>query len=198
MFSAAHIVGGLAPALDSGTRWMMDNNQFTGDFTFYRWMSQLIKYHKYRDTCLGIPIPDEVGDALATLQMFGQYYAGVRDLGYPVAFVSQNGITPAITPWDLFDVLFVGGDDAHKLGPEAGLMIAEAKNRRKWVHVGRVNSYQRITQFWMADSVDGSGLIRDAGGQRAERLASYSAAIQYANAKNNGNVTATNQYGLGV
>lgn len=138
----------------------------------------LLKYLPHQGTCLGIPIPDVVGDALATLRQFSQYWRGVKDLGYPVAFVSQDGITPEITPWDYFDVLFVGGSDDHKLGNEAGAMIAEAKHRGKWVHVGRVNRASRIKQFWMCDSVDGTWLTairnRKNGAKRHNRLADES------------------------
>ena len=46
-------------------------------------------------------------------------------------------------PWDDFDVLFLGGDTAWKLGPAARQLAAEARQRGKGVHMGRVNSLKR-------------------------------------------------------
>jgi len=116
--------------------------------------------------------------------------------------VSQDGITPEITPWDFFDTLFVGGTDTHKLSNEAGIMIAEAKGRGKWVHVGRVNSETRIKRFWMADSVDGTQLTiigKGANGQsRQERqsqdIERLATAVRYCRNKKDGQVIATGQY----
>ena len=159
MFSALYPVGGLNDALKSGWQWMMDNNNFNAKFTAEVWIKALLKYLPYKKTCIGIPIPDTVGDALATIRQFSQYWRIVHDLGYPVAFVAQDGITPEITPWNYFDVLFVGGTDDHKLHGESAIMIAEAKERGKWVHVGRVNSAKRLKSFWMCDSVDGTNLM---------------------------------------
>lgn len=161
MFSANKKIGGLTECLNDEVPWMMDNNQFTNNFSPKAWLVALIKYQKYADTCLGIPIPDMVSDPLRTLQMFSQWWAPVSALGYPVAFVTQDGITPELVPWDRISTLFIGGGDAHKLLDEGGALIAEAKSRKKHVHVGRVNSAKRIKQFWMADSVDGTHLIYD-------------------------------------
>lgn len=142
----------------TGYKWILDNDNYNGRFNIEKWLSFMIKHKRYVDSCIGVTIPDIVGDALETLRMFSQYWRVVKDLGYPVAFVTQDGITPEITPWNYLDVLFVGGTNNHKLSPEASIMIAEAKLRDKWIHVGRVNSEKRIKQFWMVDSVDGTQL----------------------------------------
>lgn len=204
MFNARNPIGDLDRALDENAAWMMDNNAFGGNFDGGRWIDRLVLYRKRSATCLGIPVPDVVGDALATLRLFSQYWRVPADLGYPVAFVSQDGITPEITPWDFFDVLFVGGTDAHKLGPEAMTMIAEAKDRGKRVHVGRVNSAKRINMFWMADSVDGTGLTRER--QRHNETAQhqavkirrkielFAAAVDRCNHKKSGALEVNGQY----
>ena len=144
--------------LSQGVKWILDNDAYTGNFDTKRWVSFMLKYERFKNTCIGVTIPDVVGDALATLRQFSNYWRVVHDLGYKVAFVTQDGITPEITPWNYFDTLFIGGTDEHKLSSEAGIMIAEAQTKGKWVHVGRVNSESRIKQFWMADSVDGTQL----------------------------------------
>lgn len=204
MFSARYTIGGLNDALESGWRWMMDNNEFAGGFAIDTWVAALLKYSKYKDTCLGIPIRDKVGDALETLRLFSQYWRIVKDFGYPVAFVTQDGITPELAPWNYFDVLFVGGTDEHKLGQEAGIMIAEARARGKWVHIGRVNSWSRIERFWMADSVDGTELTqirtRTNGETRQERLTGQveqiAKAVEYCRNKKIGRVNTIGQYSL--
>lgn len=198
MFSANHSIGGQQEAIKSGVKWMMDNNNFTGDFTPVKWFDWLAKYRRFSGNCLGIPVPDKVGDCLETLRLFGSYHQIIRDNGYPVAFVSQDGLTPMLTPWDYFDTLFIGGSDDHKLGSEAALLIAEAKGRGKWVHVGRVNSESRIRQFWMVDSCDGSGLIRDAGQTRIERFKEYSRGIHYARNRKAGRIGASDQYAMAI
>lgn len=202
MFSAKYTIGGLNDALDAGALWMMDNNEFAGGFDAKLWYSALIKYLPYQSTCLGIPIRDKVGDALETIRLFSRYYQSVKDLGYKVAFVSQDGITPEITPWDYFDVLFVGGSDEHKLGIEAITMIAEAKGRGKWVHIGRVNSSKRIKEFWMADSVDGTHLTmlkqRTNGEGRTEQLDNetnfFATSVEYCRNKKSGKLGTNGQY----
>ena len=161
MFSAVHPIGGLDDALVQGKSWMMDNNAFTKKFKMPIWLGALEKYRGFADSCLGIPVPDVVGDYKKTLALFYQHRHLVVDHGLPVAFVTQDGLTPEETPWGHFSTLFVGGSDKHKLSVEAGLLIAEAKRRGKWVHIGRVNSAKRLKQkFWMADSVDGTTLIK--------------------------------------
>ena len=137
--------------------WMLDNGAFqNAGFDTARWLETLLKYKKFIPQCIAVVLPDKVGNALETLRLFTYYHRIPKDLGYPIAFVSQDGITPLMTPWDYFDVLFIGGSDEHKLGREAGIMIAEAKARKKWIHVGRVNSPARISQFWHVNSVDGT------------------------------------------
>lgn len=70
--------------------------------------------------------------------------------GLPVAFAAQNGLEDMDVPWCSFDVLFLGGDDAWKLGPAARELVAEAKQRHKKVHMGRVNSLKRL---WYAEKI---------------------------------------------
>lgn len=117
--------------------------------------------------CLFATAPDVVGDAMATVERSLPMLPVIRSLGYPAALVVQNGAEDLELPWDALDVIFVGGvkepDEAGRLvewktGPKAAAIVAEAKRRGKWVHVGRVNSLRRmrIAQAMGADSVDGT------------------------------------------
>lgn len=61
-----------------------------------------------------------------------------------VAFLGGTigNLLPAIGHW--FDVLFLGGSTAWKLGSAARRLTTEAKARGKQVHMGRVNSLKRL------------------------------------------------------
>jgi hypothetical protein len=122
-------------------------------------------------TCLFAVAPDVVGDALATTIKSRPWLARIRALGYPVAYVAQDGlenlrgrtVSGGLTfpvPWDSFDVLFIGGTTEWKLGPVARDLVAEAKSRGKWVHMGRVNSERRFeyARAIGCDSADGTYL----------------------------------------
>lgn len=134
--------------------------------------------------------PDVVGDAAATLRRAetGGMLAWIRHAGYPAAFVAQNGLERLDVPWGDFDALFLGGSPeclpcgyvrptvdreqercpaCHrfltewKLGAAARGLAAEAKDRGKWVHMGRVNSGKRFryADAIGCDSADGTYLI---------------------------------------
>lgn len=104
--------------------------------------------------------PDVVGDAAATLERSLPWLARIRELGFPAAFVAQDGIGDTVIPWSMFDVLFIGGSTEFKLSNRARRLTIKAHNRRKLVHMGRVNSKRRfdIARSWGVDSVDGTFL----------------------------------------
>jgi hypothetical protein len=84
----------------------------------------------------------------------------IRTLGYPVAYVAQDGFEDVPAPWSEFDVLFLGGSTEWKLSHRARAATDEAKALGKRVHMGRVNSRKRyeIAKSWGCDSVDGTFL----------------------------------------
>jgi EAL domain-containing protein (putative c-di-GMP-specific phosphodiesterase class I) len=85
----------------------------------------------------------------------------IRELGYPAAFVAQDGIEKTEIPWDAFDVLFIGGSTDFKLGQIVRDVVSMAKEKGKWVHMGRVNSQKRLEYATGigCDSADGTYLI---------------------------------------
>lgn len=140
-----------------GLPWAADNDVYTGQFdakAFRRFLD--------RDPvgCLFVAAPDVVGDAKATGALFGQWGRVIQAAGFPVALVAQDGLVSP--PWDGLDALFVGGSTEWKLGPAAFALMREAKRRGKWVHVGRVNTANRIRLARQAgaDSVDGTSATR--------------------------------------
>ena len=112
---------------------------FPGEDAWWEWLSSLPA-----DRCAFAVAPDVVGDAQATLDRSASWLGPIRSLGIPAAFVAQDGAETVGVPWDQFDVLFIGGSTEWKLGRHARALAAEAKRRGKPVHMGRVNSAQRL------------------------------------------------------
>ena len=109
---------------------------------------------------LFVNVPDVVANAPGTRAQWCRWQSAIRRRGLPVGFVAQNGCELGfMPPWHEFDALFIGGDTAWKLGPEARALVAAAKARSKHVHMGRVNTVRRLryAQSIGVDSVDGTG-----------------------------------------
>lgn len=118
---------------------------------------------------LFISVPDVVGDHRATARRFARWRDRVAQAG-PVALCAQDGLTAP--PWDEFDCLFIGGTDAFKLGQQAHRLTVEAKERGKWVHMGRVNTQRRmlLAGSWGVDSIDGTSVSKWRRRRLPERL----------------------------
>ena len=139
----------------------MDNDEFNGAFDEVTWRKRLLDCKSVAHNCCFILARDKVGDWKETVRRFYEYAPIIRECDYPVGFATQDGLVSDKTPWDEFDCLFVGGSNQHKLTREAGVLINEAINRGKWIHIGRVNSPDRMRKFWRADSWDGTHLSRE-------------------------------------
>ena len=144
-----------------GVTWCADNGCFADSFNAEKWWSWLKRHADRADNCRFATAPDVVGDAVATLARSLPWLPKIRALGYPVAFVAQDGIGSTDVPWDEFDCLFIGGSTEFKLGAVARRYAVEAKARGKWVHMGRVNSLRRYryAEAIGCDSVDGTFLV---------------------------------------
>lgn len=145
-------------AIAGGYYWCGDNEIFTGHFEWTRFQAWLKKMLPNRARCLFIVVPDAVGDPHLTRARFNEYAPAIRELGYPLAFVAQDGQESLPYPDD-FAALFIGGSTEWKMSAAADECIRWAKQAGKWVHVGRVNSQKRIRHFQImgVDSVDGTG-----------------------------------------
>ena len=103
--------------------------------------------------------PDIVGNARRTLELFDMFYDEIKPL--KACLVLQDGIGNFTIDWNRVDAVFVGGSDAFKISSEAISACKVAKMLDKWVHVGRVNTAQRISNWiGLADSIDGSGISK--------------------------------------
>ena len=94
---------------------------------------------------LFVTVPDAVADSRTTAHLWGVWAHAVRQRGLPLAFVAQNGCDrPNMSPpWYEFDAVFIGGDTAWKLGPEAGGSCVSAKSTASmctWAGVSRHSS----------------------------------------------------------
>lgn len=140
--------------------WCADNGAFSDRFDEDKWWRFLTANAHAAHTCAFAVAPDVVGDAQATLERSLPWLPKIRALGYPAAFVAQDGLENLPIPWDTFDCLFIGGTTAWKLGHHARHIAAEAKRRGKWLHMGRVNSEKRFryARAIGCDSVDGTYL----------------------------------------
>lgn len=131
--------------LNGALFWCADNSCFSsrypGDDAFISWLSVM---QPLSGNCKFATAPDIVGDASATLRRSRPFLPQIRALGYPAAFVAQDGLEKLTIPFGEFDVLFIGGSTEWKLGHAAREIAAEANAHGKWVHMGRVNSYKRL------------------------------------------------------
>ena len=138
-------------------RWAADNGCYaqgerfdTGD-----WLAWLAELRPYRDRCLFAVAPDVLADPLATWERSWPYIQTIRQLGFRPAYVSQDGETR----WpDGTACLFIGGSDDWKLSEPSYALARRAKDAGLWVHMGRVNSMQRLRACWVSgiDSADGT------------------------------------------
>lgn len=146
--------------VQSGLAWAADNAAFS-NFNEDRYRRMLDRIEG-KPGCLFVVAPDVVADSAATVKLFRVWHPVLAGKHLPVAFVAQDGQQTRWVPWSDIDSLFIGGTTAWKLGEAAMALAKEAKARKKWLHMGRVNSRERIrlAASWGCDSVDGSGFSR--------------------------------------
>lgn len=145
--------------IKEGRSWAMDNEAFTRGFNFSRWYKHFNRLMPWFNNCLFVVVPDIVGDYKKTLSLWHEYYSVFdRISAGKLAFVVQDGQTPQDLPQN-YNTLFIGGSTNFKLSSQADNLIEYAKNTKKKVHAGRVNSKKRIDHFKLygVDTVDGTG-----------------------------------------
>lgn len=132
--------------------WAADNGAFTG-FDADAFIAMLGRLPR---TAKWVAAPDVVGDWRATEVLFAEWSPRIRELGFPVAYVLQDGCERIPDA----DCLFVGGTTDYKLSRQAATWMREAKRRGMLVHVGRVNSVRRMRWAYDngADSIDGTSV----------------------------------------
>lgn len=145
---------------DPSRPWAIDNGAFS-NFNPKAFLSLLERESHHKTDCLFVALPDMVGAAQRTLELFKLWKPRLQ--GWKVALVCQDGLETLPIPWDDLDAVFIGGSTAWKVsGHAANIITAAQVHFGKWVHVGRVNDPNRWKHFedLGADSCDGTGLAR--------------------------------------
>lgn len=129
----------------SGLPWAADNDCFQGlDPDEYIGMINRIALHADENLKF-VTVPDVVANCEGTLALFNAWYPALAKRALPAAFVAQDGLTIDRAPWDRMAALFIGGSTRWKLSGQAIALIRYAQKLGIWVHVGRVNTRQRLT-----------------------------------------------------
>jgi hypothetical protein len=137
----------------------IDNGAYSG-FDASSFERILKRELKARDLCRFVCVPDVVGSARRTREVFDYWYSQIYQ--WPLAFVAQDGQEDIEIPWRLIKAIFIGGTTQFKMSQTAVTVIRAAQCMGKWVHVGRVNQPGRFEYFDKlgVNSIDGSGLAQ--------------------------------------
>ena len=136
-----------------GAQWIMDNSCFgtrypyPGDDEYCKRIKEMSWKKK---SCWFVTAPDVPFDAVGSLDKSRPMFSRIRELGFPVAFVGQDGIEDMDVPWEEFDTFFIGGSTEWKIGPGGRKAVSQALDHGKAVHMGRVNSLGRM---WYAKQI---------------------------------------------
>jgi hypothetical protein len=99
-----------------GGVFAVDNGAFSG-FDRIAYDRLLHNNRPQRANCLWVTVPDVVGSARRTLEVFdylqGDYHP------WPLALVAQDGIEDLPIPWGEIHAIFIGGTDGFKMSRAA-------------------------------------------------------------------------------
>ncbi|MGY4831841.1 hypothetical protein ACVNIS_24925 (plasmid) [Sphaerotilaceae bacterium SBD11-9] len=148
-------------ALDNGAWTAYQNGEPFDEAAFSRAVDKMGERADF------VVVPDIVAGGLASLDYSLGWLQRLRGLGAPMALAVQDGMTPAdVAPYlgagrEKAQLIFVGGTTEWKLATLTQ-WVTLAKASRVWVHVGRVNTMQRVRLCVTAGaaSFDGSGPSR--------------------------------------
>lgn len=151
---------------DPSRPWAIDNGAFAR-FDAKAFMSLLAREEHHKADCKFVTVPDVVGSARRTLEVFEGWKDRLH--GWTLALACQDGQEDLPVPWSEIGAVFIGGSTNFKCGPGATQIIKAAQALGKWVHVGRVNHGERYSHFEAlgVDSLDGTGLARYSHMRRA-------------------------------
>lgn len=137
----------------------IDNGAFAG-FKRAAFEGLLRREESRRHLCRFVAVPDVVGSARRTLEVFDGWYGQLAQ--WPLALVAQDGLEDLPIPWDSIAAIFIGGSTEWKESGHAQAVVKAAQALGKWVHVGRVNTEDRFENFDLlnVDSIDGTGISR--------------------------------------
>ena len=145
---------------DAGLPYGIDNGAFSR-FDRKSFSRILERQDNAVDRCLFVAIPDIVGNARRTLEIWNQRYI-LCPPKWPMALVAQDGMENFNIPWEEMKAIFIGGSTNWKDSKCVVDIVKTAKTLGVHVHVGRVNTLPRYKHFASigADTCDGSGIAR--------------------------------------
>lgn len=145
---------------DWGGAYGIDNGSFSR-FPEEEFKTLLKRQVESKSRCLFVTCPDVVGNGRRTLEIWKHRNRWIDD-SWPIALVLQNGIENFEIPWGELSAVFIGGENPWKESKACEDLVKTAKILKKFIHVGRVNTYDRWKRFQMmgADTCDGSGVAR--------------------------------------
>lgn len=143
----------------AGVPWAIDNGAYAR-FDRQAFLSLLDRERADKSGCLWVAVPDVPGSARRTLEVFQRWAELLAT--WPLALVAQDGQEDLELPWDQIAAVFIGGTSAWKCSHCARSIAQAAHCLNKLVHMGRVNTPQRLALAirWGVDSVDGTGVSR--------------------------------------
>ena len=151
-------------AIDNGAYYAFTNGTEWDEASFYKTLDKAADGRPP----LWVACPDKVGDKDETKRLWDKHSERIEKLGFSLAFVAQDGMTPDDVPENA-SVVFMGGSFKWKW---KALPIFAATQKR--IHCGRVNSYEGL---WICDdlgieSCDGTGWFRG-GMNRLKPMVDY-------------------------
>ena len=145
---------------DPSRKFAIDNGRFTPGWREASFISLLEREQSNRARCLFVTVPDVVGSARRTLEVFDRWHGRLQ--GWKLALACQDGQENLEIPWDEIGAVFIGGSTKWKCSEHPAHIIQAAQALGKWTHVGRVNDPRRWDHFenLEVDSIDGTGIAR--------------------------------------
>ena len=142
-----------------GVPFAIDNGAFT-KFDEKAFLSLLERESDRKQECLFVAVPDIVGSAIRTLEVFMGWSWRIEQ--WPLALVAQDGIEDQPIPWSMISAIFIGGSTQFKESIAAEQCVKAGLALGKHVHIGRVNTVARFMKFQEmgAHTCDGSGVSR--------------------------------------
>lgn len=163
---------------DPGRLWAIDNGAYA-KLDIPAFLALLKREEHHRQNCLFVTVPDIVGSARRTLEVFDHWKD--RLFGWRLALACQDGQEHLPIPWGDIAAVFIGGSTNWKGSEGAAQIVKAAKAIGKWVHIGRVNHAVRWQHFEElgADSADGTGLARYSHMRRAIANRDHQATMEW-------------------
>lgn len=148
----------LSAAADLGVPWALDN----GCFKQYQPKIIMRELERWQglEGCLFAVLPDVWQNHDETYLLSMPWIDSFHRLGYPPAFVVQDGCKVEKIPWAEIAAIFIGGSNKFKISPELLEICKEAKNLGLWLHHGRVGGLDRLKRsrdILLCDSIDSTG-----------------------------------------